>query len=639
MKICIQLALLILLASSTSFGQQNQQTNLESPLTAAKQAQASGDYAAAAAAYRQCVSIRPEIAELWANLGLMEQEIGNYPEAILSFQQAHRLKPSLYVPVLFLGMDYSRTGRAKEAIPLLLAAEKMNSTDSQPYLALGRAYTSLQEYGPAAEAFAHVTRSNPAQSQAWFSLGIVYLHQVEADARTMSAKGQDSPFTKALFASSLASQSRYLEAVEMYKSVPSPREQPPCLHGELGFVYLKQHDASSAAKEFAIGSEPVCSLALLGQARLYVDSGSNEEALKILMQLWERDPGFLQSNASTFSEGMSGDRSSTFASLLTQQHDSSEVPDRLYEALTSALQGNAPQVNSSVPLTHTSAAASLVAAEKDYASGRYRECSDRTAVSIATRNQAELRLLAACSFLTGDEETSSRASAVLLAAAPQSMEALYWSIKSNERLAFHALERFEQLEPNSERTHLLLGDIYVQRERYGDARSEYQKALDLSPGDPAALLGLASAALHDGDTDKAIEAGQSALQRSPDDPEINILMGEALVVRHDLANAEPFLKKGLQSKPQMLPHVHALLGRVYAAAGRPQEAISELKMGLESDEDGSVHYQLARLYRQAGDDKDASLAMEQMKAIQQRRREGAAIALKDSHPSTLDDEP
>jgi predicted Zn-dependent protease len=219
------------------------------------------------------------------------------------------------------------------------------------------------------------------------------------------------------------------------------------------------------------------------------------------------------------------------------------------------------------------------------------------------------------------------------------MEALYWSIKSNERLAFHALERFEQLEPNSERTHLLLGDIYVQRERYGDARSEYQKALELSPGDPAALLGLASAALRNGDTDKAIEAARSALQRSPDDPEINILMGEALVVRHDLAGAEPFLKKGLQSKPQMLPHVHALLGRVYAAADRPQDAISELKMGLESDEDGSVHYQLARLYRQTGDDKDALLAMEQMKVIQQRRREGAAIALKDSHPSTLDDEP
>jgi hypothetical protein len=37
--------------------------------------------------------------------------------------------------------------------------------------------------------------------------------------------------------------------------------------------------------------------------------------------------------------------------------------------------------------------------------------------------------------------------------------------------------------------------------------------------------------------------------------------------------------------------------------------------------------------------KDAITAMEQMKAIQQSRRAGAVIAFKDSHPSTLDDEP
>jgi predicted Zn-dependent protease len=130
-----------------------------------------------------------------------------------------------------------------------------------------------------------------------------------------------------------------------------------------------------------------------------------------------------------------------------------------------------------------------------------------------------------------------------------------------------------------------------------------------------------------------------ALKQLPEDPEINLLMGEALVARHDFMNAEPFLKKGLNAKPQMLPHVHALLGRVYAESGRTQQAIGELKLGLESDNDGSVHYQLARLYRQAGDVEDAKAAMEQMKAIQQRRREGAVIAFKDSHPSTLDDEP
>jgi predicted Zn-dependent protease len=71
----------------------------------------------------------------------------------------------------------------------------------------------------------------------------------------------------------------------------------------------------------------------------------------------------------------------------------------------------------------------------------------------------------------------------------------------------------------------------------------------------------------------------------------------------------------------MLPHVHALLGRVYAETGRTADAIAQLKLGAESDSDGSVHYQLARLYRETGDGKSAAAALEQMKAIQKHELE------------------
>jgi tetratricopeptide (TPR) repeat protein len=638
LKICLKLALLILLTSQPGFTQQNQQTNLESLLANAKQAQASGDYAAAASAYKQAVSIRPEIAELWANLGLMQHQTGDYAQAIQSFQKARKLKPSLYVPTLFLGVDYARTGKAKEAIPLLLVAEKMNTADSQPYLAIGHAYASLQEYGSAAQAYEHVTRSDPAQSKVWFSLGIAYLHQVEADARTMTTKDPDSPYAKALFASSLTSQSRYVEAIDLYKSVLASTEQPPCTHGELGLAFLKKGDSSSAAKEFDSAGRPICSLALLGQSRLCVDEGDNNDALKLLIQLSQRDSGFLLTNASTFADGMSADHSSSFASFLAQQLSSHQISDEAYAALTTTLRANTQQSSSNTSRL-TVPSAPFEAAEKDYVAGRYRQCADRTKSALTTRNQAGLRLLSACAFLTGDNELSSKASATLRSADPLSTVALYWSIKANERLAFRALEHYEQLEPNSERTHLLLGDIYVQRERYGDAQSEYERALSISPGDPAALAGLASAALRDGNVDKGIESARLALEHAPDDPEINLLMGEALVQRHDMASAEVFIKKGLSAKPQMLPHVHALLGEVYAATNRPLEAINEFKLGLESDGDGTIHYQLARLYRRAGDSQDAAVALEEMKAIQERRRKGAVIALQDSHSSVLDDSP
>src|SRR5579862_8828640 len=78
--------------------------NLESVLTAASEAQARHDYPAAAEYYRQAVKLSPDTAELWANLGLMDDLGGNSSEAIKSFSEAARLNASMFVPQLFLGI-------------------------------------------------------------------------------------------------------------------------------------------------------------------------------------------------------------------------------------------------------------------------------------------------------------------------------------------------------------------------------------------------------------------------------------------------------------------------------------------------------------------------------------------------------
>jgi cytochrome c-type biogenesis protein CcmH/NrfG len=227
LKNCFELLLMVLLVTPLfGFGPKDQNATLESLLATAQQAQAGSDYAAAAHAYKQAVKIRPDVPELWANLGLMEHETANYADAIQSFQHAYQLKPSLYVPNLFLGIDLTHTGKAKEALPFLLSAEKINDADSQPHLALGRAYSSLQEFSLAAHEFANVTRLDPKQSTKWFSLGIAYLDQVETDARKMSEEGRASPYAKALFAEALATQSRYFEAVDLYKSILASSSQP-----------------------------------------------------------------------------------------------------------------------------------------------------------------------------------------------------------------------------------------------------------------------------------------------------------------------------------------------------------------------------------------------------------------------------
>ena len=117
--------------------------------------------------------------ELWANLGLMQQEAGDIASAVPSFQQANHLNPSLYVPNLFLGNDYVRTGKAPEAISFLTKAEKTNKTDPQAPLALGRAYYAMGKFSAAAQEFERAVALDPKLGAAWFALGIARLNQVE----------------------------------------------------------------------------------------------------------------------------------------------------------------------------------------------------------------------------------------------------------------------------------------------------------------------------------------------------------------------------------------------------------------------------------------------------------------------------
>ncbi len=641
------LILLALLAKpQPGFGRQQPDTKLESLVAAAQQAQAAGDYAAAANGLQQAVRIEPTMPELWANLGLMQQNAGDIPAAMHSLQQANHLNPSLFVPNLFLGIDELRMHKAQEAIPFLTKAEKLNRADSQAPLALGRAWFATGKFSAAARELERATALDPKLGDAWFALGIARLNQVEVDARTMSLEAKDSPFAGALYAQSLEKQARFSEAASLYRSLLTSQPQPPCLHAELGFALLRHHDLAGATAEFTAerAAHPECGLALLGQARMAIDSGNSEMAAKLLQELWSRDHGFVVSHAANLLEGMPSDAAEAAGRYFSRQ--STVIPTDLRNALLAAFSGSQQTLEENferhdsalTPSTET-VSAGRKTAEEYYAAGEFGMCAQRLDPAVAAGHADKLKLLAACSFFDGDYERVLSAATALEALQPHSPEGLYWSIQANERLALKALAQFQQLESDSARSHVLLGDIYIQLERFDDAQAEYGKALSATPADPAAQLGLASAYLSNNKIEKAMETARVALQQSPQDPELNLIMAEAYVVRDQFAEAEPYLLKSLNVKPQMLAHVHALIVKVYAETGRPREAIDQLKMGVSSDESVSIHYLLARLYRQIGDAKDASLAIDQVKTIKEQRRERGVKLVEDPDLSPLESPP
>jgi tetratricopeptide (TPR) repeat protein len=641
--------LLWIMAVGTLAQSSNAPDAFDDLLFAARQAQSKEDYAAAASYYRRAVLLRSDIPELWANLGLMQDATGNYPDAVASFQKAEHLKPSLYVPNLFLGLDYLHLNRTRDAIPFLVKAETLNSSDPQPPLALGRAYYSQGSFDAARGAYQRVVALDARNSSAWYGLGMAALSEVEKNGRKLAAEGANSAYPHALFAESLEEQGRFKEATTEAQAVLAADPHFLCAHARLGFLYLAQRQMNEAPRQFDAEAQS-CALADLGRARLRLEADDNSGALALLSELWKRDPGFVRRQVPSLVDMLDAQRKDSFADFVSRQDAAGAVSSNLSAFLSASLRGLPQPVNESIRANASEERKAVVppdiaVAETNARAGRYAGCvgsliNETGQLAPIRANGSALLLLAECSYMTGDYALSAKSSDLATGQSTHDLAALYWSIKANEKLAFTAFSRFEQLEPDSPKTHLLLGDMYRHRQHLQEAENEYKAAAALASHDPAPLYGLASVYSQDSKPDLALSTVTSALVMSPADPDLDLLAGEILVQQHEWVQAESYLKESLNAanplKPQMLAHAHVVLGEVYAQTDRPQEAIRELQLGLASDEDGSVYYQLARLYTRLGNKVAARSAIVHVKELEQKRRERAVVAVQDSGDAVSD---
>jgi tetratricopeptide (TPR) repeat protein len=630
------LVLLLCIGVAAACCQEND--SFVSQVQLARDAQGRGDFAAAAKYYQSAVALRPNAPELWSNLGLMQDVTGNYKEAIVSFRKAEHLKPELYVPNLFLGIDYLHIDEPQQAVSFLEKAGRLNPRDARAPLTLGRAYASLRDYAAAGSAYRRALELDPTNSSGWFDFGVATLSEVEMGGEMLSGEAPHSTYARALYAESLGEQLRFKEAITEMQAVLAVDPHFPCAHAQLGLFYIAEKQVANAAPEFVAEAQN-CGLAGLGHAELRIEAGDNVKAFSLLGDLWKQDPGFLQANLASVVNSVPEDRKVSFSDFVAQLTGQDDSETELYKVVVAALSGGSQDESARPVETEQPGKATGAEAQTDYRAGHYGACvRDLTGIvgragkvtpSDATRSNDRDLLLADCAFMTGDYDLAATASDRVVARLPQDAAARYWSVKANERLAINAFSRFEQLDPNSERTHLMLGDMYRQRQRFEQAESEYKSASLLAPQDTAPLFGLASAYFLDSKEDQALAIARTALDKNSDDPDFNVLIGEILVARREWSDAEAYLKRGMGAKPQMLPHLHVLLGEVYENTNRPQQAITELQMGASSDETGGAYYQLARLYMSEGNKAAAESAFAHTKDLEKKRQERAVVAVED----------
>jgi tetratricopeptide (TPR) repeat protein len=640
------IALLLLTGTPVAAGRGQAPTNVDADVAnlarQAQEAEGRRDYRSAAQIYQKILTFQPDLPEVQANLGLMYFLLGQYVDARHEFEASLRQKPSLFVPNLFLGLDMLKLGKAREALPHLLKAQQLSPSDENAALGLGKAYAAIGEFEKANNCYFHAVEISPGNTDALFGLGTSYLDIQKSSAQRIAKLGRNSFYGQMLLAESFVHEGRVPDSIRIYKQLLASNPNRTGLRTNIGFGYIDEAEVSLAKSEFQaeIDSHSGYLPAHLGMARVALEEDNAADCLSELETIWKTDSRFIRAEVARL---WSSTNPSTEEALKRRLHTLAatepivEIRRFLLNSVSSSNElslavspRNYPQgssLSASLRIPGSASATGLAL----FNSGDYASAGRILGEDFNRLDLPALLLMAECSYLDGDYLPVLKASEKALASDPNNLAALYWKAEATEKLAIDALTRAGLADPNSYRTHLILAQKYRSEQNYQASEMEYRAALELNPSDQGAHLGLATTYWEELKFDQALGEVRPVLTTHPEDTQANYILGEILVARHQYAEARPHLLAATGGEGNSGLHAHALLSKVYAAQGNLHWAIKELETGLPADDDGSLHFQLFRLYEKVGDHDKARVALQQSQALRKQLEDRARHGVELGH--------
>jgi tetratricopeptide (TPR) repeat protein len=205
---------------------------------------------------------------------------------------------------------------------------------------------------------------------------------------------------------------------------------------------------------------------------------------------------------------------------------------------------------------------------------------------------------------------------------------LVWVAKSYNALAIQAFDKLGSL-PESVEIHALKAEIFRGHRQYLEEANEWRAALKIAPGDPRLMHELRVSLFSGHDYQTVIPMLQSALKDHPDSAEDQFMLGTSLLRLQEPEKSLPYLQSALRKEPGMIA-ADASLGMALALINRSADAIPHLEKALTIDEDGSLHYQLARAFQAQGNTQKARELMTKYQQIQKQSQESKEEVAKEA---------
>ena len=579
----------------------------QSHMAVAQQAQAARDYATAEKEYQTLLKMDPLFAEIHMNLGLVYQLQDRRAEAISEFKAAIKLKPTLTGANFFLGVDYCKEGLGVAAIPFLKKAASQSPGQVEIWEWLANAQEMTGDVTGEVATLKRAMAAHPRNVDLLYQLGQAYERLGKQQAAKLKKAAPNSVRAEQLVAEGYAASNEWPSAVIHFQNALAKAPDFPGLHVELGEVYLRGGKLKQATAEFEseLKQNPRSLRAKVrrGEARLL--RGEFKEALNDWEQalatdrrqaeqiLGMRESGFGEAMLEQLPEALQARLDEAANQIKDKDNDS---PAAAFAGAFLASQKGHPEGTADLSVHASGSCAPLGKLLEEQRYSQLARCVTTKPVQIPVDLRAPV---AAALVQVGEYELALRMLDALPPVQARKSDTDYWRARCFEKLATAAYFRLYQADPDSYRVHELLGDLAATRNEDAKAIAEYREAVALKGDAPNLHYSLGHILWKDLNIAEARVEFQAELKMNPRHAGALHDMGDSFLLEHHPEQALPYLTRAAEGDPAN-PDIHRDLGTAYVQLKQYEKAEAEYKIGLAGDQDGSVHYKLANVYRSLG---------------------------------------
>jgi tetratricopeptide (TPR) repeat protein len=262
-----------------------------------QQALQTGDLATADGSFRKVLSIDPQAAPAYANLGVIAMRRQQWDQALTQLQKAEKLDPNMAGIRLNIALVKYRREDYVGAIPPLesVLRDQPNSAQARYLLGLCQLYT--EHYPEAAATLEPLWPSSSGDIMYLYALSIT-AHRAgkkELDERAMSrliAIGSDTPEFHLILGKAYLNRGESDQAIAQLQMAESANPNLPYVHFGLGIAYMKidNNDAAESELKKEIALEPNLPDAYEQLGELYLKLNRYENAEQALRHALKLNP-------------------------------------------------------------------------------------------------------------------------------------------------------------------------------------------------------------------------------------------------------------------------------------------------------------------------------------------------------------